>query len=153
MRLRQEHPGVMAYRFGRGRHLITSRSCCPGAEKRAEEALPLACEAAPLLRAVYREDVLDAVHRRAASYAYWTLCTLELDRKDHRAAAMAVILSVDRRHRFEAPHESAGFLCRCIVLCRDDHACPRPKRRNWRDRMPIERSVRFRRPFGTGFAI
>jgi tetratricopeptide (TPR) repeat protein len=125
LRLRQEHPGVMAYRFGRGRALNNLAELLRR-RGRAEEALSLAREAAPLLESVYRENVLDEVHRRAASNAYWTLCALELDRKDHRAAAGDVVLYLSIGDiGFEAPHESAGFLCRCIVLCRDDHSLPK----------------------------
>ena len=118
--LHKEHPGVMAFRFGRGRSLHNLAELLRQRGQTAE-ALELAREAAPLLADGYRENVLDKDHRRAASYAYWTLCTLELARHDHRRAARAITLyqSIEPGG-FEEPHESAGFLCRCINLARDD---------------------------------
>jgi tetratricopeptide (TPR) repeat protein len=123
-RLQQEHQGAAAYRFGRGQAMHNLAELL-GQRGRAAEALAIAREAAPLLESVYRENVLDEDHRRAASYAYWMLCTLQLERKDHRAAAqtVAVYQSIEPGG-FEEAHESAGFLCRCIVLCRDDHDVP-----------------------------
>jgi tetratricopeptide (TPR) repeat protein len=121
LRLTNLHPEVRAFEFGRGQamhnlaELLRQRG-------RAAEALPLEREAAPLLARVHRENVLDEGHRRAASYAYWTLCTLELDRKDHRAAAQSVSAyqSIEP-NGYEEAHEAAGLLCRCVLLCRDDH--------------------------------
>ncbi len=119
-RLEKEHPGATQFRFGRGRalnnlaQLLLERG-------RAAEALPLAHESAALLEGVYRQNVLQADHRRAASDAYWTLCALELDRKDHRAAAKSVAAyQLIEPNGFEEPHEAAGFLARCIALCRSD---------------------------------
>ncbi len=118
--LHEEHPGVLAFRFGRGRSLHNLAELLRESGQSAE-ALELAREAAPLLAGVHRENVLDEDHRRAASYACWTLCTLELDRKDHRSAAESITLyqSIEPLG-FEEPHESAGFLCQCIRLARDD---------------------------------
>jgi tetratricopeptide (TPR) repeat protein len=124
LRLDEDHPGIPAYRFGRGEALHNLAELLRR-RGRAAEAMPLEREAAPLLLEVYRENVLDEAHRRAASNAYWTLCTLELDRRDHKAAAQAV--SVYRSIEpsgFEEAHEAAGFLCRCVLLCRDDHELP-----------------------------
>jgi hypothetical protein len=123
-KLQQEHPRVIAFRFGRGRalHNLADELRQRG---RSAEALELAREAAPLLASVHREKVLDQEHRRAASFAYWNLCTLELDRKDLQAAAQAInqYQTIEPRG-YEEPHESAGFLCRCIILCRDDPKLP-----------------------------
>ncbi len=123
-KLHQEHPGVVAYRSGLGRALHNLAELLRQSG-RAAEALSLSRQAAPLLAAVHRENLLDETHRRAASNAYWSLCTLELDQKDHRAAAEAVAaLQAIEPRGFEEAHESAGFLCRCVALCRDDHGSP-----------------------------
>jgi hypothetical protein len=122
--LQKEHPGVIAYRFGRGRALHNLADVLRQ-HRQTAEALELAREAAPLLASVHRENVLDEDYRRAASDAYWSLCTLELDRQDLEAAAQAITLYQTIEPRgFEESHESAGFLCRCIALCRDDHHTP-----------------------------
>jgi tetratricopeptide (TPR) repeat protein len=123
-KLQQEHPRVIAFRFGRGRALHNLADALRQ-RGRSAEALELAREAAPLLASVHRENVLDQEHRRAASFAYWNLCTLELDRKDLQAAAQAInqYQTIEPRG-YEEPHESAGFLCRCIILCRDDPKLP-----------------------------
>ncbi len=103
----------MAFQFGRGRALHNLAELLRQ-RGRAAEALSLSREAAPLLAAVYRENVLDETRRRAASNAYWRLCTLELDQKDHRAAAEAVsALQAIEPRGFDEAHDSAGFLCRC----------------------------------------
>ena len=119
-RLHREHPGVMQYRFGHGRALHNLADLLRRCGK-APEALPLSRQAAPFLESVYRQNVLDEDHRRAASNAYWLLCTLELDTKDHRAAAKAVssYQSIEPRG-FEEPHESATFWSRCARLCREE---------------------------------
>ncbi len=121
-RLSNEHPGVMAYRSGRGRALHNLAEFLRQRGK-GPEALTIEHEAAPLLEEVYRENVLDADHRRALSYAYWSLCTLELDRGAHAAAAQAVAayLSIEP-NGYEEAHAATGFLCRCIALCRDDQS-------------------------------
>jgi tetratricopeptide (TPR) repeat protein len=124
LRLDKDHPGLLAYRFGRGEALHNLAELLRQ-RGRAAKALPLEREAAPLLAEVYRENVLDEEHRRAVSHAYWTLCTLELDKKDHRAAAQAVtVYQSIEPNGFEEAHEAAGFLCRCVLLCRDDHELP-----------------------------
>ena len=119
-RLHEENPGVRAFRFGRGRALHNLADLLRQ-RGRAQEALALERKGVELLASVYRENVLDEAHRRAVSYAYWTLATLEIDRKDHRAAAKAVTeyLAIEP-NGFEEASQAAGFLCRCIVLCRLD---------------------------------
>ena len=98
-RLTNEHPEVVAFRFGRGQALHNLAELLRQRGK-AGEALSLEREAAPLLEDVYRENVLDEDYRRAVSYAYWTLCTLELDRNDHSAAAQGRHhVSIDRTKR------------------------------------------------------
>src|SRR5260370_14955584 len=58
-----------------------------------------------------------------ASCSCWGLCGLELERRDYRAAAQAVANYQKIEPRgFEEAHESAGFLCRCIQLCRADQS-------------------------------
>jgi tetratricopeptide (TPR) repeat protein len=127
-RLHQENPGVPAYRFGRGRALHNLADFLRQ-RGRAQEALPLEREAVVLLSSVYHENVTDAAYGRAVSYAYWTLAALEIDRKDHRAAAKTVAsyLAIEP-NGFEEAREAAGFLCRCIVLCRLDQGIPAAER-------------------------
>ena len=124
LRLADERPEVLAYQYGRGQALHNLAELLRQLGRTAE-ALPLEREAAPLLARIHRENVLDVDHRRAASYAYWALCTLELDRKDNAAAAQAVsaYLSIEP-NGYEEAHDAAGFLCRCIVVCRDSHDLP-----------------------------
>ena len=147
-KLLNEHPGVLAYRFGSARALHNLADLLRQ-RGRGAEALSFARQAAPLLAAVHRENLLDALHRQAASSAYWSLCTLELDQKDHRAAAAAVsALQAIEPRGFEEAHESAGFLCRCVALCRDDHGSPAAEReklaRSYADRAiaALETAVR-----------
>ena len=123
-RLATLHPEVTAFRFGRGKALHNLADLLLRHGKGAE-ALVVEREATPLLMGVYHENVLDPDRRRAISYAYWTLCTLELDRTDYKRAAQAIAeyQSIEPGG-FEEAHEAAGFLCRCILLCRDDHALP-----------------------------
>jgi hypothetical protein len=85
------------------------------------EALEIERDAALILTSVYRENVLDAKHRRAISDAYWTLCTLLVDRKDYRSAAESVAFyqSIEP-NGFEEAREAAMFLCQCLVLCQQD---------------------------------
>jgi len=121
-RLSKDYPGLNAYRFGRGRALHNLAEFLRQRGK-GPEALTIEREAAPLLAEVYRENVLDNDHRRAVSYAYWTLCTLELDRRAHAAAAQAVAAyqSIEP-NGYEEAHAAAGFLCRCIALCQNDQS-------------------------------
>ena len=127
-RLHKEYPGVRAFRFGRGRALHNLADFLRQ-RGRVEEALALEREAVELLSSVYHENVLDEAYRRAVSYAYWMLAALEIDRKDHRAAAEAVssYLAIEP-NGFEEAREAAGFLCRCIVLCREDQGIPAAER-------------------------
>ena len=71
-RLAHLQPEVASFRFGRGRALHNLAELLRQ-RGRAAEALALAREAAPLLADVYRENVLNADHRRAVSHAYWLL--------------------------------------------------------------------------------
>ena len=127
-RLANEHPEIARFRFGRGQGMH-NLALLLRQRGRAAEALSLEREAAPLLEGVYRENVLDEEHRRAASDAYWALCTLELDRSDFRSAAKAAAsYQAIEPNGFEEAHEAAGFLCRCIVLCRNDQGLPAEER-------------------------
>ena len=121
LRLEQDHPGLPAYRFRRGKALHNLAELLRQ-RGRVEEALPLERQACPLLAEVYRENVLDEDHRRAISCAYWTLCALEIARKDHGAAARAVSAyqSIEP-NGYEEAHEAAGFLCQCVELCGNAH--------------------------------
>jgi hypothetical protein len=83
--------------------------------------------------------VRDAGHRTAVSYAYWTLCALELDRGDYCAAGQAVgeYLRIEP-NGFEEALESARFLCRCVRLSLADGSLGRAESesvaRSYRDR-------------------
>jgi tetratricopeptide (TPR) repeat protein len=126
--LAAEHPQVIAYRFGHGQalhnlaDLIRERG-------RAGEGLPLEREAVQVLRTVYRSNVRNPEFRMAISYAYWTLCAILIDQKDHRAAAPAIAeyLQIEP-NGYEESYEAVGFLCRCAQLCREDAAVPVPQR-------------------------
>jgi tetratricopeptide (TPR) repeat protein len=124
----REHPADVSARFAHGR-VLHNLADFLRERGRAKEALPLEREAAQELTSVYNKDFRNPEYRRALSYACWTLCALELDLKDHRAAAAAL----ERYQRiepsgFEEPLESARFVCRCIKLCRADSAVPEPQR-------------------------
>jgi tetratricopeptide (TPR) repeat protein len=127
-RLEKEHPSNLEFRFehGRARHNLADFLRERG---RSGEAMTLERQAIERLVAVYKENVLDPDHRRALSYAYWALCTLELGRGDYRAAAAAV----DEYQKiepggYEEAYESARFLCRAIPLCLDDQLLSATKR-------------------------
>ena len=96
---------------------------------RGEEGLPLERQAVRLLGDLYRSDVKNPDFRRAFSYACWTLATILVEFKDHRAAAQAVTeyLRIEP-NGFEEPSEAAGILCRCAQLCRDDPKVPETER-------------------------
>jgi hypothetical protein len=133
-RLMDYQPDVVRYRFGRGRaahnlaELLRQRG-------RTVEALAIEREAAPILTGVYRQNVLDANHRRAISDACWTLCTLLLDRQDYRSAAESVAFyqSIEP-NGFEEAREAAMFFCKCFVLCQQD------RKLNVVERETLERS-------------
>jgi tetratricopeptide (TPR) repeat protein len=134
IRLTHDKPDVVRYRFGHGRaahnlaELLRERG-------KAAEALAIEREAAAILASVYRENVLDADYRRAISHAYWTLCTLLVDRKDYRSApeSVAFYQSIEP-NGFEEAHEAAMFLCQCIALCQQD------REQNIAERESLERS-------------
>ena len=121
-RLSTEHPRVTAYRFGHGQALCKLAGFMRELG-RTTEGLPIARESIERLSDVYTENVRNPDYRSAISHAYWTLCALELARKNHRAAALAV-----RNYRkiepngFEEALESARFLCRCVELGREDQS-------------------------------
>ena len=119
-RIASDRPGVISARYGHGQvlHILADLLRERG---RTEEALALEHEAIKELESVYHDNVLDPEHRTAVSFAYWTLCSLELDRKDYRAAAQAVTqYSKIEPRGYEEAIESARFLCRCTQLCRAD---------------------------------
>jgi tetratricopeptide (TPR) repeat protein len=119
-RLEKEHPSDLVVRFKHGRSLHNLADFLRE-RGRAAEALPLERQAIERLVAVYKDDVLDPDHRRALSYAYWSLCTLELGRGDYRAAA-GVVEEYQKIEPcgYEEAYESARFLCRAISLCNQD---------------------------------
>jgi hypothetical protein len=139
----------VAFRFGHGRALH-NLALILQQRGRAAEALALAREAAPNLADVYRQNVLEDGPRRAVSHAYWLLCTLLVDRKDHRSAAeTAASYQSIEPNGYEEAHEAAIFLCRCIVLCGDDHdmapAAKEALARSYADRAiaALETAVRY----------
>jgi len=127
-RLEKQHPSDLEFRFEHGRSLHNLADFLRE-RGRPDEALPLERQAVERLVAVYKENVLEPDHRRAISYAYWTLCSLELNRGDHRAAA-AVIDEYQKIEPggYEEAYESARFLCRLIPLCRQDQGKPATER-------------------------
>ncbi len=115
-----EHPDHVGSRFGHGQLLHNLADLLrEGGHPRA--GLPLQQEAVRQLGALYRSDMKDPSFRRAYSYACWTLASILVDLKDHRAAVRAVTdyLGIEP-NGFEESFEAAGFLCRCIALCRED---------------------------------
>ncbi|MFI5458739.1 MAG: hypothetical protein ACHRXM_25205 [Isosphaerales bacterium] len=121
-RLEKEHPDDIAFRFGHGRALHNLANVLRE-RGRPDLGLPLEQEAVRRLGSIHRENVLDPEYRRALSHACWALCALQVDRKDHRAAAQAVAeyLRIEPTG-YEEAQESAGFLCRCAQLCRADRS-------------------------------
>jgi tetratricopeptide (TPR) repeat protein len=119
-RLVAEHPGHVEYRFGHGQVLHNLADLLrEGGHPR--EGLPLQQEAVRQLGALYHSDMKDPLFRRAYSYALWTLASILVDLKDHRAAVRAVTdyLEIDP-NGFEESFEAVGFLCRCVALGRED---------------------------------
>jgi tetratricopeptide (TPR) repeat protein len=123
-RLEKEHPIDLELRFEHGRSLHNLAELLRK-RGRQDEALPFQRQAVERLDAVYKYDILNPDYRTAISYAYWTLANLELDRGDHRAAAVVIdeYLKIEPRG-YEEAYESARFLCRAIPLCREDHGLP-----------------------------
>jgi len=121
-RLTRDHPQVIAYRFGHGQanHKLADLLRERG---RPREALPIARESIQRLSDVYAGNIRNPEYRAAISHAYWTLCALELDRKNHREAARAVqeYLRIEP-NGFEEALESARFLCRCAQLGHEDQS-------------------------------
>ena len=127
-RLASEYPRVLAYRYGHGQ-VLHNLADLLRERGRGDEGLALEREAVRDLTDVYQSNVRDPHYRTAISYAYWTLCSLLLDRKDHRAAAQAVAeyLRIEP-NGYEESFEATGFLCRCARLCRQDSALPTNER-------------------------
>jgi serine/threonine-protein kinase len=127
-RLAAEHPQVIAYRFGHGQalHNLADLLLERG---RPGDALPLEREALRQLLGVYRTNIRNPTFRMAASYAHWTLCSIHLALKDHRAAeaAVAEYLRIEP-NGYEEASEAAGLLGRCARLGRDDPAVPARER-------------------------
>jgi len=121
-RLTSEHPQMLGYRFGYGQALHKLADLLHD-RGRLEEARPIARQAIQRLSDAYAANIRNPDYRAAISRAYWTLCAIELDRKNHREAARAV-----REYRriepngFEEALESARFLCRCARLSREDQS-------------------------------
>ncbi len=127
-RLATEYPRVLAYRYGHGQ-VLHNLADLLRERVRSDEALPLEREAVRELAIVYESNVRDPHYRTAISYAYWTLCSILLDRKDHRAAAQVVAeyLRIEP-NGYEESSEATGFLCRCCRLCRQDSSLPAKER-------------------------
>lgn len=121
-RLTSEHPRVLGYRYGYG-HALHNLADLLRERGRPEQARPIARESIQRLSDAYAANIRSPDYRAAISHAYWTLCAIELDRKNHREAARAV-----RDYRriepngFEEALESARFLCRCARLSREDQS-------------------------------
>jgi tetratricopeptide (TPR) repeat protein len=127
-KLVQANPEDASARFAHGR-VLHNLADFLRERGRTRDALTLEREAVKELIDVYNKDFRNPEYRRALSYACWTLCALDLDFGDHRAAARAV-----EQYRniepsgFDEPLESARFLCRCIALCRADRSLREPER-------------------------
>jgi serine/threonine-protein kinase len=119
-RLAREHPRVTDYCFGHGQ-VLHNLADLLRERGRLEDALPLSREAVQILGGLYRSNPRNPDFRRAYSYASWTLAQTHVERRDHRAASEAVAeyLRIEP-NGFEESFESAGFLCRCATLCRED---------------------------------
>ncbi|MGP0063007.1 MAG: tetratricopeptide repeat protein [Isosphaeraceae bacterium] len=126
--LAEEQPRIIAYRFGYGR-VLHNLADLLRVLRRSTEALQFQREAVRLLGSLYRSNVKDPDFRRAFSYACWTLATLLVDVKDHRAAEQAVAdyLRIEP-NGFEESYEAATILCRCAQIVRDDAAIQVPRR-------------------------
>jgi eukaryotic-like serine/threonine-protein kinase len=127
-RLALEQPQVVDYRFGHGQVLHNLGDLLRERGHPAE-GLPLEREAVRQLEGLYRPNVKNPHYRVAYSYACWTLASMLVDLKDHRAAALAVAeyLGIEP-NGFEESFESVGFLCRCAELCRNDPGVPEKER-------------------------
>jgi eukaryotic-like serine/threonine-protein kinase len=96
---------------------------------RWQEALPFEQQAVERLSAVSRDDVRNPEYRRSLSDALWTLCALELDRHDYRAAARAVAgYRQVEQSGYEESLESARFLSQCAAQCAADPTISRTER-------------------------
>jgi tetratricopeptide (TPR) repeat protein len=128
LQLTSDHPQVIAYRFGHGQALHKLADLLRE-RGRSQEAQPLARESIQRLSDVYAGNIRNPEYRAAISQAYWTFCTLELDRKNHREAARAVreYLRIEP-NGFEEALESARFLCRCTQLGHGDQSTPATER-------------------------
>jgi hypothetical protein len=153
-RLAIEHPAVANYRFGHGR-LLHNLADLLRERSRPEEALVLERQAVELLRSIYHENLKDPGRRRAFSYTCWALCELLLETKDARGAASAVseYLAVEPSG-YEEALESARFLCRALVLARDDKSIPAAERaglaRSYAERAMNALQIAFRNGYRDG---
>ena len=153
-RLAIEHPAVANYRFGHGR-LLHNLADLLRDRSRPEEALVLERQAVELLRSLYHENLKDPDRRRAFSYTCWALCELLLETKDARGAASAVseYLAVEPSG-YEEALESARFLCRALVLARDDQSIPAAERaglaRSYAERAMNALQIAFRNGYRDG---
>jgi eukaryotic-like serine/threonine-protein kinase len=127
-RLAAEHPQSLEFRFGHGQALHNLADVLRE-RGRPVDALPLAREAVKQLGSLYKLNVQDPAYRSAISYAYWTLCAIERDLKDHRAASQSVAEYLQiKPNGHEEALESVKFLCRCVELCRADQSIPATER-------------------------
>jgi serine/threonine-protein kinase len=119
-RLDREHTEVVNYRFAHGQSLHNLADFLRERHRPAE-ALPFERQAIGVLERLYQSNIRNPDYRLAISYAYWTLCAVHIDRKDHRAAAESVAAYQRiEPNEYEEAFESIGFLCRCVQLSRND---------------------------------
>jgi tetratricopeptide (TPR) repeat protein len=126
--LAEERPENVSVRFAHGRALHNLADFLRE-RGRTDDALPLERQVAVELASVYNSDFRNPEYRRALSYACWTLCALELDLCDHRAAATAIERYQEIEPTgFDEPLEAARFLCRCAKLSHTDRSLPELER-------------------------
>jgi tetratricopeptide (TPR) repeat protein len=127
-RLAGEQPQVVDYRYGHGQALHNLGDLLRE-RGHPREGLPLQQEAVRQFEVLYRSNVKSPYYRQGFSYAYWTLVSIHVDLKDHRSATRAVTdyLMIEP-NGFEESFEAAGFLCRCIPICRGESKLPPSER-------------------------
>jgi tetratricopeptide (TPR) repeat protein len=128
-RLVAEHPTELPYRFGHGQALHNLADLLRD-RGQSGTALPLEREAIQDLRSAYQSNIRNPDYRTAMSYAYWTMCAIHLDLRDHFQTARTIsdYLAIEP-NGFEESIEATCFLCRCSRVCLDDPVM-RPKERS-----------------------
>ena len=127
-RLTNEHKQVPDYRFYYGQTLHNLADFLRG-RGRLDDALSLSRQAVQEFTILYQSNRKEPETRTAISYAYWTLCTILVDRKNHReAAAMVAEYLRIEPNGFEESSESTALLCQCARICRQDATLPAAER-------------------------